>query len=131
MKEDVTGKERSPKFNVGEIVYRIDNDTCEELLITSVNLCVKHYLQRGCVEFRYTVLTNPKQRRAELQGPGIVVPFEGFLRGIDVSEGDITNDINEVTERTIQKYKAGMAVIAEKVHELEMKLKERGVRYES
>lgn len=33
MKEDVTGKERSPKFNVGEIVYRIDNDTCEELLM--------------------------------------------------------------------------------------------------
>ena len=131
MKEDNTGKERSPKFNVGEIVYRVDDDTCEELLITSVNLCVGYYLQGGCVEFRYTVLTNPKQRRAELQGPGIVVPSEDFLRGFDVDEGVITNDINEIMVRKIQKYKDEMGAIAEKVHELEMKLKERGVRYES
>mgnify|MGYP001667779621 CR=1 FL=1 len=126
MKEDVTGKERSPKFNVGEIVYRIDNDTCEELLITSVNLCVKHYLQRGCVEFRYTVLPNPDQRRGELREPDVMLPAEGFLRGFDVDEGVITNDINEIMERTIQKYKDEMGMIAEKIHELEMKLKERG-----
>ena len=127
MKEDVTGKERSPKFNVGEIVYKVDDDMCEELLITSVNLCVTHYLQRGCVEFRYTVLANPKQRCAELREPDMKIPFEGFLRGFDVGEEVLTNDINEITVKKIRKYKAEMAAIAEKVHELEMKLKERGV----
>lgn len=131
MKEDNTGKERSPKFNVGEIVYRVDDITFEELLITSVNLCTGHYLQRGCVEFRYTVLANPKQRRAELREPDVMIPSEGFLRGFDVDEGVITNDINEIMVRKIQKYKDEMGAIAEKVHELEMKLKERGVRYES
>ena len=37
-----------------------------------------------------------------------MLPAEGFLRGFDVDEGVITNDINEIMERTIQKYKDEM-----------------------